>query len=62
MNPCRPSLLFGLCLDRWGVGALWLSAGLGLLAFGALLMLPRFAHVRNEPGTLVPNAGTTPST
>ena len=31
--------LFGLCLDRWGAGALWLSAALGLLAFGALLAL-----------------------
>ena len=26
--------LFGLFLDRWGAGSLWLSAGLGLLAFG----------------------------
>jgi hypothetical protein len=34
-------LAFGLCLDRWGVGALWLSAALGLAAFGALLVLPR---------------------
>ena len=33
--------LFGLCLDQWGVGALWLSAGLALLAFVALLVLPR---------------------
>lgn len=31
-------LLFGLCLDRWGAGALWLSTSLGMLAFGALLM------------------------
>lgn len=31
-------LLFGLCLDRWGAGALWLSAALGMLAFAALLM------------------------
>lgn len=31
--------LFGLCLDRWGAGALWLSGTLGLLAFGALMAL-----------------------
>ena len=33
--------LFGLCLDRWGAGALWLSGSLGLLALGALLAMPR---------------------
>jgi hypothetical protein len=33
--------LFGLCLSRWGVGALWFSGTLGLLAFVALLMLPK---------------------
>jgi MFS family permease len=33
--------LFGIFLDRWGAGALWLSASLGLTAFGALLMLPK---------------------
>ena len=32
--------LFGICLDRWGAGAMWLSASLGLLAFAALLALP----------------------
>jgi MFS family permease len=31
--------LFGLCLDRWGIGALWLSCGLGVAAFVALLAL-----------------------
>ncbi len=31
--------LFGVCLDRWGAGALWLSAALGLAAFGALMAL-----------------------
>jgi predicted MFS family arabinose efflux permease len=36
-------LAFGLCLDRWGAGALWLTAVLGLAAFGALLVLPRGA-------------------
>ena len=33
--------LFGIFLERWGAGALWLSAGLGLLAFFALLALPK---------------------
>lgn len=31
--------LFGLCLDRLGAGALWVSAGLGLAAFLSLLAL-----------------------
>jgi predicted MFS family arabinose efflux permease len=33
--------LFGIFIDRWGAGALWLSGALGLLAFGALLALPK---------------------
>jgi MFS family permease len=33
--------LFGLALQRWGAGALWLSGALGLSAFAALLLLPR---------------------
>lgn len=33
--------LFGVCLQRWGAGALWLSTLLGLLAFGALMALPK---------------------
>lgn len=33
--------LFGLCLDQWGAGALWLSGAAGLLAFGALLAIPK---------------------
>ena len=33
--------LFGLALQRWGAGALWLSGALGLTAFLALLLLPR---------------------
>ena len=32
--------LFGLCLERWGAGALWLSMTLGLMAFGALMVMP----------------------
>lgn len=31
--------LFGLFLDEWGTGALWLSAGLSFLAFGVLMSL-----------------------
>jgi MFS family permease len=31
--------LFGLAIGAWGAGALWLSAGLSLAAFGALLVL-----------------------
>jgi MFS family permease len=42
--------LFGLCLDRWGGGALWLSALLGAASFGALLLLPRdTAHEHTTP-------------
>jgi MFS family permease len=33
--------LFGLAVDRWGAGALWLSGALGLIAFVALLLLRR---------------------
>lgn len=31
--------LFGLALDRWGANALWLSGGIGMGAFAALLLL-----------------------
>ena len=31
--------LFGLAVARWGSGALWLSAGLGLTAFAALMAM-----------------------
>jgi len=33
--------LFGLAVDRWGAGALWMSGGLGSIAFVALLLLGR---------------------
>jgi len=33
--------LFGLCLDRWGAGALALSSALSLAALAALAVLPR---------------------
>jgi predicted MFS family arabinose efflux permease len=45
--------IFGLSLDRWGVGALWLSGGLGLLAFAALLML-RHDGTRQVPRAISP--------
>ena len=35
--------LFGVCLDRWGSGALWLSVALGMTAFAALMLLRRGA-------------------
>jgi len=38
--------LFGICLARWGAGALWLSGALGLVAFVALLLLRQ-----NQPAT-----------
>ncbi len=41
--------LFGICLARWGANAMWLSAALGLLAFGALLLL-------RDPGSPVPTS------
>ena len=33
------SWVFGACLARWGEGALWISAALGLSAFACLLWL-----------------------
>jgi predicted MFS family arabinose efflux permease len=33
--------LFGLCLDQWGAGALWVSGAVGLLAFGAMFAMPK---------------------
>jgi predicted MFS family arabinose efflux permease len=32
-------LMFGVMLETWATGALWLSAGLGLSAFGVLMVL-----------------------
>ena len=34
-------LLFGLAMEHQGGGALWWSAGLGLLAFSALCLLKK---------------------
>lgn len=38
-------LVFGAALQGWGFGAMLLSSGLCLLAFGALIVLPRAAGV-----------------
>jgi MFS family permease len=48
--------LFGLCLDRWGAHALWLSSALGLLAFVALMLL-RQQVVRPGPTSVAVSAG-----
>jgi predicted MFS family arabinose efflux permease len=47
--------LFGLSLDHWGVGALWVSTGLGLVAAAALMMLRHHARAQvAPPGTVSP--------
>ena len=38
-DPRWRTAAFGLCLDRWGAGALWVSTTLGLLAFALLMAL-----------------------
>ncbi|MHB1200201.1 MAG: MFS transporter [Polaromonas sp.] len=43
--------LFGLAIDRFGVGALWFSATLGLLGFGALTLLRTQAAPKHPKGT-----------
>jgi MFS family permease len=43
--------VFGLALDRWGRGALWLSGALGLVAFAALMAI-RLRH--DQPGDAPP--------
>lgn len=40
--------VFGVCLDRWGAGALAVTAGLGLAALAALMLLPRAANAPLE--------------
>lgn len=50
--------LFGLCLDRWGAGALWLSGSIGLMAFVALLALPRPSPARSTSAGLVAKRST----
>lgn len=44
--------LFGLCLDRLGAQALWLSAALGMAAFAALLALPRPVEAAGAAGSV----------
>jgi len=39
--------VFGLALERWGRGALWLSGTLGLVAFAALMAI----RLRHDPAT-----------
>jgi predicted MFS family arabinose efflux permease len=41
--------VFGLCLDRWGAGALWVSAGLGGAALAALLAVTTPKAIPNAP-------------
>jgi MFS family permease len=47
---------FGLALDRWGVGALWLSAGIALAGLAALLALRRAEGLSTSPGAAAPRA------
>jgi predicted MFS family arabinose efflux permease len=42
--------LFGLALDRWGVGALGLSMAIGLVSLAALLALPAVERAPALPG------------
>jgi hypothetical protein len=41
--------LFGLAVERWGAGALWVSALLGLTAFAALARLARVLRTGAPP-------------
>jgi predicted MFS family arabinose efflux permease len=43
--------LFGLCLYRWGAGALWVSASLALVAFTALCLLSRAGTAATQSST-----------
>jgi MFS family permease len=49
--------LFGLLLDRFGAGALWISSALGLAAFAALLLLPKPAAAP-DAASVAPAAGS----
>ncbi|AYQ29280.1 MULTISPECIES: MFS transporter [unclassified Polaromonas] len=40
--------LFGLAIDRFGAGALWFSAALGLVAFAALMLLQDSSRVKAQ--------------
>jgi len=52
--------LFGLALERWGVGALWLSAALGLAACAALFLLHLPRPTPATPPRPVPPSATEP--
>ncbi|MEO6017641.1 MAG: MFS transporter [Polaromonas sp.] len=41
--------LFGLAIDRFGAGALWFSATLGLAAFAALMLLQDASRTKAQP-------------
>jgi hypothetical protein len=43
--------LFGLCLDRFGAGAIWLSAAISLAAWAALMALRHAqpSHANADP-------------
>jgi predicted MFS family arabinose efflux permease len=45
-------LVFGWCLDRWGLQALWVSTALCIAAFVALAVLPRVSGLRRPAGSL----------
>ena len=54
--PAFAPWLFGMCLDRWGSDALWLSTGLGLLSTAALMAVRPTAHTTPS----APTGSTTP--
>jgi hypothetical protein len=39
--------LFGVLIEHWGFAALWVSAFLGLISFGALVRLGRLDYGSN---------------
>ena len=41
MAQAAAPFVFGVCLDRWGADALWLSGAVSVSAFVALLLIPR---------------------
>ena len=47
--------LFGLCITRWGAGALWISAGLGMLASAALWLVGSHAGTDSTADTFAPD-------
>ena len=57
VQACAP-WLFGLCLYRWGAGALWVSASVGLAACAALFLLARLGTT--ESTSLNAPTSTTP--